>query len=337
MFRKANLINILVGLRIHDLMHCYKAVFSRGTILCFHRVSNEEIPCFAPMIPSNFERVLQYVSERYTVVTLREMFSGMKFDKPPLVLSFDDGFSDFYENVVPLLSKYQLSCNLNVVIQCLDGRGRFWTQRIVDLLNSIYLKRKTVHLMTEDINVKIDCFERVSFAKKSSELFEKLKLKSTENINRIIMGLENQFECEIIKTRMMDWDSLLAARRECRIEIGSHSISHPFFESLSNEEACNEIKCSKNILENRLGETIEVFCFPNGSSTPENIQACYDAGYRYVLGTKSGLVGLDCPNLLLNRISVYHGDLATNQIMIENFRAVVGQNSVVRFFKGLVQ
>ncbi|PCH52940.1 MAG: hypothetical protein COC22_03380 [Flavobacteriaceae bacterium] len=54
------------------------------------------------------------------------------------------------------------------------------------------------------------------------------------------------------------------------MEVGSHTLSHPKLSKLSNKEWKNEIKGSKNHLEDELGIAIETFCYPYGDYKTNN-------------------------------------------------------------------
>jgi hypothetical protein len=51
---------------------------------------------------------MDYIAKRFKVVTLDEMHDGEKSSLPKLVLSFDDGYKDFYDNALPILDRFGL-------------------------------------------------------------------------------------------------------------------------------------------------------------------------------------------------------------------------------------
>ncbi len=63
--------------------------------------------------PTVFASQLQTLKDAgYTAITLDEMaaavFNGGPLPAKPIVLTFDDGYEDFYQNAYPLLTKYQM-------------------------------------------------------------------------------------------------------------------------------------------------------------------------------------------------------------------------------------
>jgi peptidoglycan/xylan/chitin deacetylase (PgdA/CDA1 family) len=63
-------------------------------------------------------------------------------------------------------------------------------------------------------------------------------------------------------------------------EIGSHSLTHTDFYSLTNKQAEEEIISSKAILEQKTGKPIKYFAYPKGRYTDVALRAVTQAGYR---------------------------------------------------------
>lgn len=89
----------------------------KALVLMYHRVLDDEaVP--ADIDPgmyvtrTAFERHLQYLREHHEVVDLDELLDWMKgvrtTERPPCVITFDDGWLDNYTVAYPLLRKYGL-------------------------------------------------------------------------------------------------------------------------------------------------------------------------------------------------------------------------------------
>jgi peptidoglycan/xylan/chitin deacetylase (PgdA/CDA1 family) len=72
--------------------------------------------------------------------------------------------------------------------------------------------------------------------------------------------------------------------RAVGIWIGSHSKTHRHMARLNGAEAKAEIVDSKARLEDVLGEPVNIFTFPYGSSTPEVQAAVQEAGFEAAYG-----------------------------------------------------
>lgn len=70
-------------------------------------------------------------------------------------------------------------------------------------------------------------------------------------------------------------------------EIGAHTLSHPHLTSLSEEKASEEIVGSKEYLENILGETVKIFCYPSGEFNEKIKSLAKAAGFLGARTTKT--------------------------------------------------
>jgi len=63
-------------------------------------------------------------------------------------------------------------------------------------------------------------------------------------------------------------------------EIGAHTVSHRPLAPLNGEELWKEVRNSKCVLEDTLGEEVTMFCYPNGSYNRRTIRAVKKAGFE---------------------------------------------------------
>lgn len=90
-------------------------------VLMYHRVLKEEeikLDIHPGMYVSNhsFEKQLGYLIKKYQIISLNdfeEWISGdKKFNRPPCMITFDDGWKDNYTNAYPLLNKFNVSATI---------------------------------------------------------------------------------------------------------------------------------------------------------------------------------------------------------------------------------
>ena len=73
------------------------------------------------------------------------------------------------------------------------------------------------------------------------------------------------------------------------MRFGSHSLTHVDLTKLGESELEREIKESKEILEEKLNETIEGFAYPYGFFNERVIRAVRNAGYRWAVTTSDSI------------------------------------------------
>ncbi|MFA5975345.1 MAG: polysaccharide deacetylase family protein [Elusimicrobiota bacterium] len=73
--------------------------------------------------------------------------------------------------------------------------------------------------------------------------------------------------------------------RKAGMDVGGHTCHHVHLPQLTPDAARREIRESKKQLEDLLGETIPIFAYPYGESTPAVEQMVRDAGYEVAFAT----------------------------------------------------
>lgn len=79
------------------------------------------------------------------------------------------------------------------------------------------------------------------------------------------------------------------------LSIGSHTLSHPKLSRLTPEAQRIEIGDSKKALEDWLGKTVDMFCYPFGDYAPITADIVRACGYRLAVTTRVGAFRTDRP------------------------------------------
>jgi peptidoglycan/xylan/chitin deacetylase (PgdA/CDA1 family) len=169
----------------------------RIPILMYHSISDEkEIshPYYhVNTSPAVFDAHIRYLHENnYSVINLQDLEKSFdtRDSSKYVVITFDDGFYDFFINAFPILKKYNFSA-------------------------TVFLPTGFIHN------------ERLSFKGKKCLTWNEVRHLQSKGIN-----------------------------------FGSHTVTHPQLSNLSTKEIENEIKLSKNKIEDETGITVESFSYP---------------------------------------------------------------------------
>ena len=87
------------------------------------------------------------------------------------------------------------------------------------------------------------------------------------------------------------------------INVGSHTLTHPYLTALSWEAAGEEIKFSRERLEALLHRPITLFSFPHGDFNDSTVRQCQEAGYEHVFTTEPVLVSGGRAQFVVGRVS----------------------------------
>lgn len=118
----------------------------RVPILMYHYIEyvkdpGDTIRKSLDIVPFVFEKQLQTLKEAgYTFITpsqLSNIIDGKEELPPkPIILSFDDGYQDFYDNVFPLLKKYNIKVVAYIISGFLDKPNFMYSWEVQELAQS---------------------------------------------------------------------------------------------------------------------------------------------------------------------------------------------------------
>ena len=98
-------------------------------ILLYHSIAEDSSPAFQKWVvsPFEFKNQMRYLYENeYTPFTVSEFValqssSTQYVPQKPVLITFDDGFEDFYTNAVPIMAKYDFASTLYITTSFING------------------------------------------------------------------------------------------------------------------------------------------------------------------------------------------------------------------------
>ncbi len=243
-----------------------------GLILMFHRFTDKpenRIDSSGMVTGAFLDRLIRYirVSGR-EIIPLREVPQAIAEEREFVCLTIDDGYRCNAEIALPVLRRHQAPATIFVPSGVLDRSLDAWWLQIEELARGYEEAQAAYDSMVASAWSSPEALERLraSFPASQAELNERYFLSPAE-------------------IKEINQDPL--------IEIGGHTVSHPFLRNLPDDEAYREITQNKKDLENLLGRPVEVFAYPFG-----NAQSCgarefsfaQKAGYKLAVTTRDGNV-----------------------------------------------
>lgn len=89
------------------------------------------------------------------------------------------------------------------------------------------------------------------------------------------------------------------------VEIGGHTMTHPFLSKLSESEQRKEISRNKLELEELLGEQLVSFAYPYGDHDTQSKQIVHQCGYQFAVATNSGPLLMHQDPYQIRRIAIF--------------------------------
>ncbi|MBI2558011.1 polysaccharide deacetylase family protein [Candidatus Woesearchaeota archaeon] len=268
-------------------------------ILMYHRIDKDQ-----------FDKQMQYLKKNYNVISLQELVSGLtqnsKFAGNTIAVTFDDGYLNNYENAFPIFKKYGLPATLFITTSLIGTKKFAWWDKIRHAViksgksNLVFVfDNKLVHLDLSDRQEKIDAIALLHklFSKYSSK-------KRNAAMGRLYndLGVKEDYE-ELNNYMFMDWNQVIEMG-ENNIEIGSHTVSHPFLSNLQPKGMLRELKDSKKIIEKKLNRQIDSFCYPSGDMNARSEELVKKVGYNCACSIKTGSVTNKSDIYALERVGI---------------------------------
>ena len=275
-------------------------------ILIYHRVCPEEDDWFTPRLsPQTFEKEIEYFCRTYEFLPLEKLAQRVHQRKPlpekAIVITLDDGNRDNYAYAYPILKKYHVPATIFLATGYI-GTGRpFWWSKVDHAIRNTPLTELelkslgTYSLRTAEDRRRaafmiIDKLNEITEGQKNS-LIEKLVSISGVNI-----------PADLAKDRILSW-SEVREMKDGGISFGAHSVTHPILTHVPLEQAKWEIIQSKKDIEEKVGQGVTAFAYPNGIFSAELSRIVRESGFTCAVTVNPGkLITSKADPYELNRI-----------------------------------
>lgn len=255
--------------------------------IMYHYVREVDVrlPNFVYLDVSNFKKQIDWFSKRYRFVSEKEFYDSLALRKPVengLILTFDDGLSDHYEYVFPVLRNLGIwgifyIPTLPLVERCLLSvhkvhylLGRYSGEAILKALRSRLTASDFVLGGEERFRGSVYLKQSASDAVREVKTIVNYYLKP-ELKNKILSDLMADFSENEVKVAGEYYMSKaqIVELQKCGFTIGSHAHTHNLLANLNDDEQSAECRQSLEILERLVGE-VKTFCFPYGGVNSYN-------------------------------------------------------------------
>ena len=267
-------------------------------VIGYHRVVEDFASSAEVSIPSMLvslrmlERHLDWIGQRFQFVSVDELGvrldSGDGLDKPIAAVTFDDGYRDFYSHALPLLKKKGVPAAVFVVTDLVGTT----TAQTHDKLYLMLMKRFGGQgLKPSDLG---ELLQRLGIVSPNGTitanattpfLATRVLLEGLSQVDtqRVLTALESEVsisEDTFKPFYSLSWE-MLARIRQAGITVGSHTRTHVLMTNESRQKVMDEAVGSREILEKRLGTSVQHFVYPDGAFNTSSVSAVAAAGYRF--------------------------------------------------------
>lgn len=239
-------------------------------------------------------------------VTVREglerLHGGAK--DPIVAFTFDDGYADNVERALPVMRRLGARGTFYLTAGLMEDRRAPWWDVLAHALECGRAPNARVTFGGTAVEI-----ERASAAGRRAALAALLPLlrvppaeqRARLDALRAALDVAGDAPCELA-----EWP--LAARlAEAGMELGAHTLTHPFLTTLEPAAQQAEIAGSAALIRERLGAEVVGLAYPNGDHDARTIEATRASGLAYAVTTRTGDCDADSPALALPRRALTEG------------------------------
>ncbi|GAB3200262.1 peptidoglycan/xylan/chitin deacetylase (PgdA/CDA1 family) [Pontibacter aydingkolensis] len=205
---------------------------------------------------------LEFYCRHYKPITLSELYlviSGQEaLTEPVFHLTFDDGLKEFYTVIAPILEQKGIPATVFLNSDFIDNTALFYRYKVSLLIDAANL--------TDDNAILKQITAVLGTDLQSKEIIKQrllqLSYHDQQNIATISQLLDIDFDTYLKKEQPYLSATEISDLIKRGFTMGSHSIDHPLFKSITLEEQKRQIKQSFKQLEQRFGITDKYFSFP---------------------------------------------------------------------------
>jgi len=288
--------------------------------------------------PQNFTDHLQVLC-RYTqpkqLKQLSQDVAEGKSHHRNVVITFDDGYADNLHNAKPILERYDVPATVFVASGYVGHAREFWWDELERLFLQPGELPQQLELNINGCQYHWDLGEFANYTDSAYqyhrhwraeqekpptprqfvyyEIWQLLRTLSERDRRQVLDELLAWAGAEAGSRsthRSLSLAEVAALERGSLVEVGAHTITHPFLCSLPISVQEKEICDSKAQLEEFLGHEVTSFSYPYGQYTSDSVAVVRDAGFNCACATIHASVQRHSNLFELPRVEIrnWHGE-----------------------------
>ncbi|RCW76552.1 glycosyltransferase [Pseudorhodoferax soli] len=260
------------------------------SVLLFHAVPSTTTELVNDLTLASFERVIDYVSEHFTVVPLDEAAAALKTGRLPrraACITFDDGYDSWLSGAVPLLRQRNLHATFFITTGQFDNE-RMWHERVAHALAN----HAGPVLDLPGFGLPQVPLGQLQERRRALSMVEQLlKYQPLHVRDKLLHALEASAGTRQDQLCRMTVEQLRDLHAQ-GFGVGAHTVRHPILSLCDDDDAMHEIGGAREVLEHLLRAPVKAFAYPNGRPgvdfRSEHVRMVQAAGYTHAVTTEGG-------------------------------------------------
>jgi peptidoglycan/xylan/chitin deacetylase (PgdA/CDA1 family) len=215
-----------------------------------------------------------------------------------VAFSFDDGYADNVTRALPVLERFGAKATFYLAAGLMESRTAPWWDELAHALE--HARRPVARFLAGGPPIDLDASSAAGRGAALRALLPRLRVGPSEqrarlDALRVALDVREAPPCELA-----DWP--LARRLAgAGMEIGAHTMTHPFLTLLPPGQQRREIADSAALAAARTGAEVTGLAYPVGDHDERTVEAARAAGLAYAVTTAAGDCGPGAPAFRLPR------------------------------------
>ncbi len=300
-------------------------------ILMYHRIiptkeMSSGVQAGMVVEPDTLDLHVKYLRNHFEIIPLSDVTSdryGYAHDlrkRPLCVLTFDDGWRDFYDYAYPILRKHEAPATVFLPTDFIGTDRWFWTDRVGFLLDRVAQSpdlEKRGSFFSDSVLRELVCMPgtRETRLERAIALLKPYRIEKIEGILSALSATLGE-DFTPASRAFLSWEEVQEMSRSRIVCFGSHTAGHPLLTTLTEEQARHELRKSMDaLIGHKVVDTNFIsFCYPDGKFSERLSEMVREAGYHLAVTTQHGWHHQGANPYTLNRIGI-HQDMASTEAM----------------------
>ena len=271
---------------------------------------------------------IEYISRNFDVLSVENILKinpvekNIDRDKPYCIITFDDGWSDFYHHAYPVLKYFNASATVFLPTEFIGTTQWFWTDKLAYMLENI------LNGDISEADKKMALFSIGNYADLHAPFdtiidhkIAEMKFFPMEQINTMLkdIGARWDIDTERSEKSFITWEQAREMHASGMVSFGSHTSTHKILTTCTEEEIRRELTDSKKmLLENNVVRSFIPFAYPNGNYTDAIANIVKETGYNLAVTTEKGwnmISGIETDKFTIRRVGL-HQDVSSTKHML---------------------
>ncbi|WP_436932573.1 polysaccharide deacetylase family protein [Halosimplex halobium] len=193
-------------------------------------------------------------------------------------LTFDDGYRDFVETVLPILERYEVPATVYVSTKLIKQQRPPFDYLLQEAISAT----DWVSLDTSDFSLEMETKQTSAKRAAYNQIRSRFKYATAEERRSV---LDQVKEPDMSAVEMLTQDQIKMLSDHPLVTVGSHGHEHVPLDGISKTAIKHDVSQSKSYLENLTGGRVHHFSFPYGGWDYTSRRCVADIGFTTAVTT----------------------------------------------------